>query len=234
MYDDEEISRLASLCIKYDLLCIADEVYDILTFDSKPHLRIASYEGMWNRTITISSAGKAFAATGWRIGWAVGPPHLIKPVLVVSTRISFSTNSIAAEAAAVGVEEAAQRGFYQSQIQEYEARRGQLCSALDTLGLPYTLPEGAYFIMVDASAIQIPEDYPFPEDVQKHYRTAYFVAKEAKVVCIPATAFVSEEHVPMFEKWLRLSFCKDEEGREGGELEKGGKQLQALKKYIKA
>lgn len=164
---------------------------------------------------------------------AVGPAHLVKPVLVVSTRISFSTNSVAAEAAAVGVEEASSRGFYQEQINEYEARRKQLCDAFDELGLPYTLPEGAYFVMVDASAIQIPDDYPFPDDVQHQYRTAYFVAKEAKVVCIPATAFVSNEHIPLFEKWLRFSFCKDEGGQAGGELEKGGKQLQSLKKYIK-
>lgn len=232
VFDDEELSRLSEMCIRHDLLCVADEVYDILTFDSKPHVRIASYEGMWNRTVTIGSAGKSFAATGWRIGWAIGPAHLIKPILVVSTRISFCTNSTAAEAAAVGIEQAPERKFYQHQIEEYEARRKQLCDAFDQLGLPYTLPEGAYFIMVDASALQVPRDYPFPEDLQPHYRLAYFVAKEAKVVSIPATAFVSPEHVSQFSGWLRFSFCKDEEGKTGGDLEEGGRRLQTLKKYV--
>lgn len=232
VFDHEELSRLSEMCTRHDLLVIADEVYDILTFDSKPHVRIASYEGMWNRTITIGSAGKSFAATGWRIGWAIGPAHLIKPILVVSTRISFCTNSVSAEAAAVGIEEAPERGFYQTQIKEYEARRKQLCEAFDSLGLPYTLPEGAYFVMVDASSIKVPEDYPFPKDLQPHYRMAYFVAREAKVVSIPATAFVSPEHVPRFESWLRFSFCKDEGGKTGGDLEEGGKRLQSLKKFL--
>lgn len=230
----EELQRLASLCIKYDQLVVADEVYDILTFDNQPHIRIASLEGMWNRTITIGSGGKSFAATGWRIGWAIGPEHLIKPILVVHTRITFCTNSTAAEAAAVGIEQAPTLGFYDEQRAEYTARREQLCSAFDKLGLPYTLPEGAYFVMVDASALEIPQDYKFPEDLQPHYRLGYFVAKEAKVVSIPATAFVAPEHVPQFEKWLRFSFCKDEGGKKGGDLEEGGRRLQSLKKYIRS
>ena len=230
----EELQRLASLCIKYDQLVVADEVYDILTFDKQPHIRIASLEGMWNRTITIGSGGKSFAATGWRIGWAIGPEHLIKPILVVHTRITFCTNSTAAEAAAVGIEQAGTLGFYDEQRSEYAARREQLCSAFDKLGLPYTLPEGAYFVMVDASALEIPHDYKFPEELQPHYRLGYFVAKEAKVVSIPATAFVAPEHVPQFEKWLRFSFCKDEGGKSGGDLEEGGRRLQSLKKYIRA
>lgn len=233
VFDEEELARLAAFCVRYDLLVISDEVYDVLTFDSKPHLRIASYQGMWNRTITIGSAGKSFAATGWRIGWALGPPHLIKPILVVSTRINFCTNSIAAEASAVALEEASQRGFFAEQVREYEARRKQLCGALDQLGLPYTLPEGAYFIMVDASSIQVPDDYPFPETLQSHYHMAYFVAKEAKVVSIPAAAFTSTEHIPRFEKWLRFSFCKDGEGKAGGEIEQGGRRLQSLAKFLK-
>ncbi|PWN17917.1 PLP-dependent transferase [Microstroma glucosiphilum] len=234
----EELQRLAVLCIKYDQLVLADEVYDVLTFDDQKHIRIASLQGMWNRTITVGSGGKTFAATGWRIGWAVGPAHLIKPVLVVHTRITFCTNSLAAEACAVGLNQAGKEGFYALQVREYEARRKVLCDALDALGLPYTLPEGAYFIMVDASALQVPKDYPFPSDLQPHYRLGYFVAKEAQVVSIPATAFVSKEHVPIFEKWLRLSFCKDVgvggegEVEKGGQLEQGGQRLLTLKKFL--
>lgn len=224
----QELQRLASLCIKYDQLVIADEVYDILTFDGQPHIRIASLQGMWNRTITVGSAGKSFAATGWRIGWAIAAEHLIKPILVVSTRITFCTNSLAAEAAAVGIEEAPKHDFYQTQIKQYEARRKQLCDAFDELGLPYTLPEGAYFVLVDASKLQVPQDYDFPKDLQPHYRLGYFVAKEAKVVSIPATAFVSKEHVPLFDGWLRFSFCKDEGGKTGGDLEEGARRLQQV------
>ncbi|CAO1626614.1 unnamed protein product [Parajaminaea phylloscopi] len=235
VFDADELARLASMCIRHDLLVVADEVYDILTFDDKPHLRIASFEGMWNRTVTVGSAGKSFAATGWRIGWAVGPAHLVKPILVASTRITFSTNSIAAEASAVGLEEAPKRDFYAQQIREYQQRRSELCRAFDQLGLPYTLPEGAYFVIVDFASLEIPQGYPFPADLQPHYRMSYFVAKEAKVLTIPVTAFVSDEHVPRFETWLRFSFAKDLGGGEegGGELQEGGRRLQSLAKYIR-
>ena len=93
-----ELQELASLCIKYDLLVISDEVYDCLTFDDKPHIRIASLEGMWDRTVTVGSAGKSFACTGWRVGWLIGPEHLIRPSLVAHTRIVFAINSTASEA----------------------------------------------------------------------------------------------------------------------------------------
>jgi kynurenine aminotransferase len=94
----EELQKLAALCIKYDLLVISDEVYDCLTFDGKEHIRIASLEGMWDRTVTIGSAGKSFACTGWRVGWLVGAEHLIRPTLVAHTRILFTVNSTASEA----------------------------------------------------------------------------------------------------------------------------------------
>lgn len=98
VFDLEELQKLATLCIEYDLLVISDEVYDCLTFDNKAHLRIASLEGMWERTLTVGSAGKSLACTGWRIGWLIGPEHLVKPTLVSHIRINFCTNSIAAEA----------------------------------------------------------------------------------------------------------------------------------------
>lgn len=94
----KELQQLAQLCIKYDLLVLSDEVYDCLTFDGKEHIRIASLEGMWNRTVTIGSAGKSFACTGWRVGWLVGPEHLIRPALTAHTRIVFAINSTASEA----------------------------------------------------------------------------------------------------------------------------------------
>ena len=94
----DELQQLASLCIEHDLLVISDEVYDCLTFDGKEHIRIASLEGMWDRTVTVGSAGKSFACTGWRVGWAIGPEHLLRPTLVAHTRILFCVNSAASEA----------------------------------------------------------------------------------------------------------------------------------------
>lgn len=103
---------------------------------------------MWERTITVGSAGKSFACTGWRVGWLIGPESLIGPTLAATTRIVFCTNSPLQEAAAAGLEQAKSRGYFEKQLLEYEERRAVLISYLDELGLKYTMPEGSYFILV--------------------------------------------------------------------------------------
>ncbi|PWN46256.1 PLP-dependent transferase [Ceraceosorus guamensis] len=231
VFELEELQQLARRCVERDLLVVSDEVYDCLTFDGKEHIRIAALEGMWDRTVTVGSAGKSFAATGWRIGWVAGAEHLIKPTLVSHTRIVFTCNSAASEAAAAGLEYAIQSDFFDQQSKEYEARRTKLTNMLDKLGLPYTLPHGAYFIMADMSRLQIPEGFEFPKDVAskaKDFQLAWFVAKIADVVTIPTTAFVSDEHWHLYENFLRFAFCKD-----GGEIEEAAVRLEKLRPYLK-
>lgn len=221
----EELQKLAALCIEHDLLVVADEVYDCLTFDGKEHIRIASLEGMWNRTVTVGSAGKSFACTGWRVGWLMGPKHLIHPSLAAHTRILFCVNSPASEGAAIGLEEAPQQNFFHTQIEQYDERRKILMAILDDLGLKYTIPHGAYFIMADASPIQMPTDFEFTDFVNKQhkdFKLAYFIAKTCDVVCIPATAFASAENAHLYENYLRFSFCKD------GDLERAAERLQKV------
>lgn len=91
---------------------------------------------------------EAFAATGWRVGWLIGPESIIKPTLATCTRIVFCTNSPLQEAAATGLEQARSRKFFETQVMEYEQRRDVLLSAFDKLGLKYSLPEGTYFVLV--------------------------------------------------------------------------------------
>jgi kynurenine aminotransferase len=108
---------------------------------------------MWERTITVGSAGKSFACTGWRVGWLIGPESLIGPTLAAQTRIVFCTNSPLQEAAACGLEQAEQRGYFKKQIEEYTERRDVLVKYFDELGLKYSLPYGSYFILVVGHAL---------------------------------------------------------------------------------
>lgn len=78
-----EMTKIANLCIKYNVLCVTDEVYEWMVFDDNEHVRICSLPGMWERTITIGSAGKALAVTGWKTGWAYGPANLIAHLQIV-------------------------------------------------------------------------------------------------------------------------------------------------------
>lgn len=103
---------------------------------------------MWERTITVGSAGKSFACTGWRVGWLIGPQSLIGPTLAAQTRIVFCTNSPLQEAAAAGLEEAGKRGYWEQTVKEYEERRNVLLKYFDEVGLKYSTPYGSYFVLV--------------------------------------------------------------------------------------
>ena len=91
---------------------------------------------------------ESFAATGWRVGWLIGPESIIKPTLAVSTRIIFCSNSPLQEAAAAGLERAKEHDFFATQTREYAERRDVLVKAFDNLGMKYTLPQGTYFILL--------------------------------------------------------------------------------------
>lgn len=112
--------------------------YDALVLDGHKHVRIAAVDNgkFWNRTVTVGSAGKSFSATGWRVGWLVGPKPLIQASLAAHTRIVFTVNSPLQEATAVGIELALHNGFFEQQIAEYEERKKVLIEGLDKLGLP--------------------------------------------------------------------------------------------------
>lgn len=127
----------------------------------------------------IKSPTEAFAATGWRVGWLIGPPSIIRPTLAATTRIVFCTNSPLQEAAAAGLEQAEQRGYFATQRAEYAERRAIITDAFDKLGLTYTLPEGTYFILLVHNSVfglsithpragrierQIPRRLPFPSE----------------------------------------------------------------------
>jgi kynurenine aminotransferase len=230
VFSREELEKIAAIAEEFNLLVMSDEVYDCLVYDNKEHVRFATLPGMWDRTVTVLSAGKAFAATGWRIGWLIGPESIIKPTLAATTRIVFCSNSPLQEAAAYGLEQARSRKFFETQVAEYTERRSVLLAAFDRLGLKYSLPEGTYFVLVDISTLKYPEDYPFPESVQgrgKDFRACWFIAMEIGVSSIPVSEFYCEEHCNIGESYARFSFCKDLET-----LTQAGERLQALRKYL--
>ncbi|KAG6331150.1 hypothetical protein ID866_7938 [Astraeus odoratus] len=248
VFTKEELEKIAALAKEFNLLVMADEVYDCLVYDGKQHVRIANLPDMWERTVTVLSAGKAFAATGWRVGWLIGPPSIIGPTLAASTRIVFCTNSPLQEAAASGLEEAKSRGFFEQQLKEYQERRDVLLATFDKIGLKYSLPEGSYFVLVDISGLKFPDNYPFPESIQgrgRDFKACWFMAMEIGVSSIPVSEvgviyrpsriaeyltfrqFYCEEHRNIGENYARFGFCKDIDT-----LKQADERLQALIKYL--
>jgi len=230
VFTKAELEMIAALAEEHNLLVMADEVYDCLVYDEKKHFRIANLPGMWDRTVTVGSAGKSFAATGWRVGWLIGPESIIKPTLAATTRIVFASNSPLQEATAAGLEQVQGRKFFQQQLAEYAERRQVLTDCFDTLGLPYTNPEGSYFILLDISRVKFPDDYPFPESVLgrgRDFRACWFIALEIGVSSIPVSEFYCIEHANIGEVYARFAFCKDVDT-----LRNAAERFKKLVKYI--
>ncbi|KAJ1833021.1 arylformamidase [Coemansia sp. RSA 2711] len=224
-----ELEAIAAVAQRHNLLVISDEVYEHLTYGIE-HISIATLPGMWERTVTVGSAGKLFGVTGWRVGWAIGPAELIQPTLSAHTRIVFTTNTPLQEGVASAFEQAVANGFFDSQREEYERRRNRLMAIFDDVGLPYVVPDGAYYLLVNAAAIKIPAAYEFPPFIEErgpNFKLVYFFIKEFGVSGIPPTEFYSAAHKPLANDYIRFAFCKTDEG-----LEDASKRLQKLKRYL--
>ncbi|RXK36813.1 kynurenine aminotransferase [Tremella mesenterica] len=230
VFSREELEGIAKICVENKVLVLSDEVYDVMVYDGLEHVRIASLPGMWERTLTVCSAGKAFACTGWRVGWLMGPPPLVSATLAAHSRIVFCTNSPMQEAVAIGLEGAKEHNFFPKQLEEYKARRQVITSYFDQLGLSYTMPEGGYFVLVDMSPVKVPEGYPIPPTCQgrgKDFELCWWLCQEIKVVGIPPSEFYCEEHVNIGERFARFAFCKDLDL-----LHQAGKRLLRLKEFM--
>ncbi|KAJ1911594.1 arylformamidase [Mycoemilia scoparia] len=232
VFTKDELEAISNLAKKYNLLVISDEVYENLCFDPQtPHIPIATLPGMWERTLSVYSAGKLFGVTGWRVGWLVGPKELVSPSLTAHTRIVFTTNSPLQEAASIALEEADSNGFVKDQKIVYHKCRSKLMKAFDDVGLPYIQPDGAYFLLVNASKVEIPDDFEFPDEIAvrgKSDMLTYFFTTHIGVSGIPPTEFYSPENAHIAENYIRFAFCKTDDI-----LDEAAKRLQAVKKYVR-
>ncbi len=217
MFSREELEFIGSLCLEHDVIVLTDEVYDQIRFDGVEHVPIATLPGMWERTLTINSTGKTFSMTGWKVGYAVGPPSLNQAVRATHQFVTFSTSTPFQEAMATAMDTAARTGYYEQLRREYTARRDRLASALADAGLK-TLPvQGAYFLLADVQGMGFPDDVSFCK-----YLTA-----EIGVAAIPPSAFYADSsRAPLL---ARFCFAKSEET-----LRSAAERLQRLRSTRRA
>jgi kynurenine aminotransferase len=229
VYSKDELQRIGDLCVKNEIIILSDEVYDRLYY--VPFTRIGTMSPEFERlTLTVGSAGKNFYATGWRVGWLLGPSHLIQHVSAAHTRICFSSVSPLQEACAVGFEEADKEGFWDESIRDMKSKMDRFNEVWDELGLPYTEPEGGYFILVNMNKVKLPEGYPFPPHVAnrpRDFKLAWFLIQEVGVAAIPPTEFYTPGNAHFAEDYIRFAVCKEDEV-----LEEAKNRLRGLKKYI--
>ncbi|KKA18066.1 Kynurenine--oxoglutarate transaminase [Rasamsonia emersonii CBS 393.64] len=207
VFSREELERIGALAVKHNLIILSDEVYDRLYY--VPFTRIATLSPeLYERTLTVGSAGKAFYATGWRVGYLIGPPHLIKYVAAAHTRICYSSVSPLQEASAVAFEKADAVGFWDQSRTEMRQKVERFCKVFDELEIPYSDPEGGYFVLANMSSVKLPENYPFPPHVAsrpRDFKLSWFLIKEVGVAAIPPTEFYTDENAHIAEDYLRFA-----------------------------
>uniref|UniRef100_A0A8C9WLN5 Kynurenine--oxoglutarate transaminase 3 n=1 Tax=Scleropages formosus TaxID=113540 RepID=A0A8C9WLN5_SCLFO len=215
VYNQEELQMIADLCVKHDVLCISDEVYEWLTYDGAKHVKIASLPGMWERTITIGSAGKSFSATGWKVGWAMGSGHILKHLKTVHQNSVYLCATAAQEAVAHGFQrEFEQFGKPESYFLQLPAKlqvkRQKLAQCLKNVGLQPIMPEGGYFMMADISTIKADVPDSTGNDEPYDYRFVKWLIKNKGLATIPVSAFYSPEHCKDFQNYIRFCFIKED------------------------
>jgi N-succinyldiaminopimelate aminotransferase len=212
VYTYEELKLIADLCIEHDVIVISDEVYEHLIFGSAPHIPIATLPGMVERTVTVSSLGKSFSVTGWKIGWVYGHPNLITGVARAHQYITFSANHPSQLAAVTALNFP---GTYFEEFQAmYTVKRDLMMAALVGGGINAKQPEGTYFVMGDFSEVFDGDNIEF----------ARYLTSEIGVACIPPTFFYSTDHAHMASTQARFAFCKSDDT-----LKLAGERLSKLK-----
>jgi N-succinyldiaminopimelate aminotransferase len=198
----DELQAVADLAIERDLVVITDEVYEHLVFDDHEHVPIATLPGMWERTLTLSSVGKSYSVTGWKIGWATGPASLVSGLLAAKQWLSFTSGTPFQHAVAHALEHEAD--FPRQLAADLGKRRDQLCEGLAAIGLPPRVPEGTYFATTDVSHLGWPDGLAFCEALPER----------AGVVAIPEQFFYDD--VDAGRHLVRWAFCKEPEVIEEG------------------
>lgn len=188
----DEVVRLAE---RHDALILTDEVYEHLVFDAV-HVPIATLPGAWERTLTISSAGKTFATTGWKIGWISGPADLVDAVLAVKQFLTYVNGAPFQPAIATGLR--LPDAFFAGAAATMRAKRDLLGAGLRTAGFAVSTPHGSYFTVADAAPLGAADAATFCRELPER----------AGVVAIPLTAFVTPGHRADYATLVRFAACK--------------------------
>uniref|UniRef100_A0A8C7NHA0 Kynurenine aminotransferase 1 n=1 Tax=Oncorhynchus mykiss TaxID=8022 RepID=A0A8C7NHA0_ONCMY len=211
----EELQVIADLCIKHDVVCISDEVYEWLTYDGAKHVKIASLPGMWERTVTIGSGGKSFSATGWKVGWAIGAGPIVKHLKTVHQNSVYHCATAAQEAVAQGFQREYElfgtpESYFLQLPEMLNQKRKKLATCLESVGLQPILPEGGYFMISDISSLKVDLNDPSTQDEPHDYRFVKWLIKEKGLATIPVSAFYSPEHRKDFQNYIRFCFVKED------------------------
>ena len=191
----DELQAVADAAIEHDLVVVTDEVYEHLVFDHHTHVPLATLPGMWERTLTLSSAGKSYSFTGWKVGWATGPLELVAALLAAKQWLTFTSGSPLQPAVAHALDH--EPDFPAQLAGSLQARRDLLVAGLADAGLTARVPEGTYFATTDISHLGWADGREF----------CLALPEVAGVVAIPTQVFYDDQDAG--RHLVRWAFCKE-------------------------
>ena len=195
VFTRDELLIIADLAKKYDTFVITDEVYEHILYAPHVHTYMASLPGMWERTISCSSLSKTYSITGWRLGYVIAPPEIIETVKKVHDFLTVGAAAPLQEAAVTGLKFG--DDYYRGLQAEYTEKRDLFLAGLDRIGIRHTVPEGAYYVLLDVSEYGYTSDLDFCEKLAEH----------VGVGAVPGSSFFKEPE----NRYIRLHFAKKNE-----------------------
>jgi aminotransferase len=195
VFTEKELTLIADLAKKYDIYVITDEVYEHILYKPNKHTYIASLPGMRERTIMCNSLSKTYSITGWRLGYVIASPEIVDRVKKVHDFLTVGAAAPLMEAAVVGL----QFGdtYYENLQEHYTHMKNLFVGGLKNLGLPFTEPQGAYYVLMDISEFGYESDLLFCEDL----------ARKVGVGAVPGSSFFRED----VNHLIRFHFAKQDE-----------------------
>ncbi len=197
VFTKEELGAIAELAIKYDTYVIMDEVYEHIIFDGRPMVYMNSLPGMWERTIACSSLSKTYSITGWRLGYAIACPQIMSKIKQHHDFNAVGAPAPMMEAAVVGLK--FPQSYYDELTAHYSQLRRDFTAGLDAIGIPYTMPQGTYFIMADMA--------PYMKKGQTDKEFAVELIEKLGVAVVAGSSFF----IDGTDHYVRMHFAKTDE-----------------------
>mgnify|MGYP002149853367 CR=1 FL=1 len=204
------LEHIAALCREHDLIAVTDEVYEHLVYEGT-HVPLAALPGMRERTVLISSSGKTFSFTGWKVGHTCAPPALTAALRTAHQFVTFCTATPFQHALARAF--VAEDSFFTGLTAEYRARRDRLCDGLQKIGLDVLTPAGTYFVMTDIRSLGYTDDIEF----------CRMLPEQIGVAAIPTSVFYVNQHEG--KHLVCWAYCKTDDV-----LDEGLRRLQKLRR----
>lgn len=213
VFTRRELEQIAALVLEHNAYVLSDEVYEWMVYAgddaSTPvtHTRMATLPGMWERTVTLGSAGKTFSVTGWKVGWAIAPKPLAHAIFMAHQWIPFAVPTPQQDAVGLAMEQVEARAYFPWLSGMYQAKRDHLLKVLRDCGLSPVRPDGSYFILFDTSHL----DVPVADGMRRDFAVARWFTSHVGVAAIPPSPFYCPEHCHLTDNLVRFCFCKTDE-----------------------